>query len=108
MKLWSILEKLRFSLAISLLLWSFGWLGLANGAELNSVVAENPYNRAARQLEAKSQALDQREASLEELEQNLAQSYYQVFAAIGLLFMLILINFLLDHQRRRKALLKQI
>lgn len=75
--------------------------------ELTSTVVENPYNRLAAQLDSKGRDLSRREQALDALEAKLEKSYYQVFALVGFLFLLIVANFILDFRRRRSLLNKQ-
>lgn len=78
----------------------------AGTGEIKSSVPENPYNRLANQLEQKDKELNQREKSLDMLQAKLEQSYLKVFAAVGVLFFLILLNYVLDYRRRKMLLLK--
>lgn len=79
----------------------------ARADEMSSRVLENPYNRLAAQLDDKGQELSRREQALNALEARLEKSYFQVFGLVGFLFVLILINFILDYKRRRSLVNKQ-
>jgi hypothetical protein len=76
----------------------------ASAAELTQVsVPVNPYNTLASQLTDKENGLNARELALNNLQQKLEQGYRQVFLVMGVLFLLIVINFLLDVRRRKKT-----
>lgn len=88
----------------------FAWTAIfnpVNADELKSTVVENPYNRLAAQLNNKGEELNRREQALAALESKLEKSYLQVFALVGVLFLLIVINFALDYHRRKNSLLSK-
>lgn len=86
-------------------------LKIASAAKMNVTagVAENPYNKAAAQLEIKENNLNEREAQLKELEQKILSAgniksnalLMSLTAAIFILFVLMVFNFYLDIKRKK-------
>jgi hypothetical protein len=75
--------------------------------ELKSTVLENPYNRLAAQLDNKGQELSRREMALDALEAKLEKSYIKVMGLVGLLFLLIILNFVFDYRRRKSLIVNK-
>jgi hypothetical protein len=98
-------KTVQIMIIAMLLFGGAGWQAKAD--EMSSKVLENPYNRLAAQLDSKGQELSRREQALNALEAKLEKSYLQVFGLVGFLFVLILVNFILDYKRRRSLVNKQ-
>lgn len=71
---------------------------------LRATINENPYNKTAQQLRDKEAQLSEREAALNALQKKMEGSFNMVMAISGGLFLLILINFLMDAKRKRNTL----
>jgi predicted PurR-regulated permease PerM len=80
-----------------------------SGAALTAAVPPNPYNTLAQQLDAKEQALNDREAALSAQDRkNTGLSFNELFGFISFalsifLFALIGLNFYLDSRQRSKG-----
>jgi hypothetical protein len=68
----------------------------------SSQVSENPINKAAAQLKAKEQAINDKEQMLKAMEQKLERGNMFVLLLILVLFLLILLNFYFDYHRRHE------
>ena len=81
-------------------------IGRAVGVSIN--VSENPFNKLALQLKEKESRLAAREQELAAREQEFNKSNSQdmlvwlLIIGIGVLFVLILLNYFLDYRRKRK------
>lgn len=81
-------------------------IGSAIGMDVG--VPENPFNKLALQLDEKEAKLDDREKKLDEradalgVGDNIGLWLMIIAFGIGVLFVLILLNFYLDIQRRRR------
>ncbi len=99
--------SIKFSLIVGVLLVPVFFVTLicsVKADELQSRVLENPYNKLAAQLNSKGEELSKREQALNALEKKLEKSYDLVLLIIGLLFLLIMVNFALDYHRRKTLL----
>lgn len=85
-----------------------GATGVGMGIETS--IKENEYNRAAMQLNQKASELDQRQAALNALQQQIARDNQRrdsILLFIGfILFSLIGVNYYLDINRRKLNLIK--
>lgn len=82
--------------------------GMGSAVGMSLSVPENPFNRLAFQLKEKEESLNQREVELNEREQALKSSGGQniifiiLAAGIGVLFVLVMLNYYFDYKRRKK------
>lgn len=84
------------------------------GVSSQATVKPNPYNTLALQLREKESSLDSRESDLDQKEQSLLainakqnKIIYGVIAGIIVLFLLIVANYILDFQRRKRDAARQ-
>jgi len=123
-KIIKFIHELRILFLILIIFGFFGVIGINPinvsqffGAKLGEAVGmsvsvpENPFNKLALQLEEKENSLNVREVELQKREQNLdsggvpidGQKNVIVLLMVGIivLFILVLVNYYLDYQRRK-------
>ncbi len=83
-------------------------MGRAVGISVTAGVPPNPFNTLALQLKEKEERLAQKEVELNKREEELSRVsnlqtklIWGMFAGIIVLFLLILLNYYLDYQRRK-------
>lgn len=118
----SILKKIHdwrlffFGVFVVLLLFQLGLqpieltrylgAGLGRAVGMSVGVPENSINKLALELKNKESQLDQREQAIAEREAaagDQAVAYY-LAGGIAILFILVIVNFFLDHRRREQEL----
>jgi hypothetical protein len=95
---------------LNLIFFASDKLMAATGISNSATVPENPVNTLVAQLDAKQKQLDQKEQDLNTLEARLAERdnfwnnglLWAIFIAIGILGILVVLNFYFDRRREKE------